>query len=104
MEDTMALDWFALAMPAVAAFCCFVSAAALSGLIRLNKGARINRAWGLIAFGLACFGLAALDRTFQLLDLPNASGTPRDAVAALGSLFMLIGAVYGRGLYKDLLK
>ncbi|HTK60181.1 MAG TPA: hypothetical protein VL283_03170 [Candidatus Baltobacteraceae bacterium] len=103
MEDTLALDWFALSLPAIAALFCLVSAVALSGLIRFNKGAKINRAWGFIAFGLACFGLAALDRVFQTLDLPNADAV-RDALFALGALFIMIGAVYARGLHKDLLK
>ena len=103
MNDILALDWFSLAMPAIAAISCIAAAAALTGLIRLNKGAKINRAWGFVAFGLACFSLAALDRTFQLLDLPNAAPA-RDAVTALGALCTMIGTVYGRGLYRGLLK
>jgi len=103
MNDTNVFGWIMLSAPAAAAFFCIAAALALANLIRLNKGASINRAFGLIAFGLGCFGLAALDRTLELLDLPNAS-VVRDAVMALGSLLILIGAVYGRGLYRNLLK
>lgn len=103
MNDTNALGWIMLALPGVAAVLCFAAALALANLIRLNKGAKLNRAWGLLAFGLACFGLAALDRTLELLGLPNAAAV-RDALPALGSLLTLSGAVYGRGLYRNLLK
>jgi len=103
MEDSNAFGWIMLTAPAVAAFFCIAAALTLASLIRLNKGARLNRGLGLIAFGLGCFGLAALDRTLELLDLPNAAAI-RDVLAALGSLLILIGAVYARGLYRNLLK
>lgn len=103
MNDTNILGMFTLVMPAAAGIFCLLAAIALLGLIRANKGAKLNRAWGLIAFGLACLALAELDRTLERLGLPNAAQV-RDALSALGSLFILIGAVYGRGVYKDLLK
>lgn len=103
MNDTNALGWIMLALPGVAAVFCLAAAFSLTSLIRLNKGAKLNRAWGLLAFGLACLGLAALDRTLELLGLPNAAAV-RDGLTALGSLLMLAGAVYGRGLYRNLLK
>ena len=103
MNDTNALGWIMLALPGLAAVFCFAAAFSLVGLIRLNKGAKLNRAWGLLAFGSACLGLAALDRTIDLLGLPNAAAA-RDALSALGSLLILSGAVYGRGLYRNLLK
>jgi len=103
MNDTNALGWITLALPGVAALFCFAAALSLASLIRLNKGAKLNRAWGLLAFGLACFGLAALDRTLERLGLPTAAAA-RDALSALGALLILSGAVYGRGLYRNLLK
>ena len=103
MNDTNALGWIMLALPGVAAVFCVAAAVSLVSLIRLNKGAKLNRAWCLLAFGLACFGLAALDLTLERAGLPTAAAA-RDALSALGSLLILSGAVYGRGLYRNLLK
>src|SRR5690349_14811415 len=103
MEANLANGWIVLAAPAVSAFFCLAAAIALGSLIRLNKGAKINVTWGLIAFGLTCFGLAAIDRTLELLDLPNAASV-RHVLSAFASLLIAIGAVYGRGIYKNLLK
>ena len=103
MNDTNVFSWIMLSAPAIAAFFCIVAAFTLTSLIRINKGAKINRGLGLIAFGLGCFGLVAFDRTLELLDLPNAVAV-RDVLAALGSLLILIGAVYARGLYRNVVK
>ena len=94
---------YLLVLPAVAAFFCFASAIALVSLIRLNKGAKINIAWGLLAFGLTCFGLAALDRTLELLGLPSAAQA-RDALMAFAALIAAIGVFYGHALYRNLTK
>jgi hypothetical protein len=103
MEGTQTIDWIALAMPGVAALSCFIAVSALAGLIRSNKGAKINWTWGLLAFGTACFGLASLDKVLQLLDLPNAAPV-RDGLMGVGGILIVIASFYGRGLYRDLLK
>ena len=103
MNDTNTIDLLGLAMSAAAAVFCLVAALALAGLIRINKGAKINRALGIFAFGLVCLALAALDRVLEMFGLPNAAQI-RDALSAFGFLCLMIGAVYGRGIYKDLLK
>ncbi len=103
MNDIFSAGWFQLMMPALAAFFSLAAAGALLSLIRSNKGARINRAWGLIAFGLALFGLAGLDATLEALALPNASDV-RGALTAAGALFAAIGAVHARGIHRGLLK
>jgi hypothetical protein len=79
MEGTQTIDWIALAMPGVAALSCFIAVSALAGLIRSNKGAKINWTWGLLAFGTACF-------------------------MGVGGILIVIASFYGRGLYRDLLK
>lgn len=103
MNDTNTIGLLALALSAATAVFCLVAALALVGLIRINKGAKINRALGLFAFGLACLAFAALDRMLELFGLPNAA-LVRDALSTLGFLLIMFGAVYGRGIYKDLLK
>jgi hypothetical protein len=62
MNETATIDLLSLVLPAAAALLCLGAAAALASLVRLNKGAKLNRAW------------------------------------------VLVGAVYGRALYRDLLK
>jgi hypothetical protein len=103
MDDIFSAGWFTLMMPALAAFFGLAAALALLGLVRANKGARINRAWGLIALAAACFGLAGLDATLEELGLPNAASL-RPALAATGSLLAAIGAVYARSIHRSLLK
>ena len=101
--DTATYGWIMLALPGIAAFFCFASAIALASLIRLNKGAKANIAWGLIAFGLTCFGLAGLDRTLELLGLPSAAQA-RDALMAFAAVIAAIGVFYARALYRNLVK
>ena len=103
MDDTKTLAALAPTLPAVAAFFCLAAAAALASLIRLNKGAKLNRAWALMALGFGCFGLAGLDTALARLGLPNA-GETRDVVAAAGALLAMIGAAYARSLYRALVK
>lgn len=103
MYATIFYGWTDIAMSAATAVFCLIAAATLASLIRLNKGARLNRAWGLLALGLVCFGLAGIDRTFELLGLPNAADA-REALSAGAALLVMIGAVYGRSLYRGLLK
>ncbi len=103
MNELLSAGWFKLLMPALAALLFLASAFALAGLVRANKGARINRAWGLAAFGSACLALASLDAALQALGAPNASDA-RGALTALGALFLALGAVTARGIYRGLLK
>lgn len=103
MDDLFSAGWFTLMMPALAGFFCLAAAFALLGVVRANKGARINRAWGLIALAATCFGLAGLDATLEELGLPSAAAA-RPALAAIGSLLAAIGAVFARSVHKSLLK
>lgn len=103
MNEDLAFDWVTLAAPAAAAAFCFIAALTLLSLMRINKGAKLNRAYGSIAFGLVCFGLIGIDRALDLLGLPNAS-VAEDVLMASGATFILIGAVYGRSLYRKLAK
>lgn len=103
MDDTNAFGLLAPALPAAAAAFSLIAAVALASLIRLNKGAKINRAWGLMAFGLACLGVAGLGSALAELGMPNL-GAAGDVVAAVGGLCVMLGAAYGRSLYRALVK
>ncbi|HJV32562.1 MAG TPA: hypothetical protein VJ694_00900 [Patescibacteria group bacterium] len=101
-EQTM-IDWVGLVAPALVALLCFGGALAISNVVVLNKGAKANLAWTLFAFALLCFGIAEGDRLLVALDLPNVSAA-RDALKILGAGSAFGAALYGRSLFKGLLK
>lgn len=90
-------------LSAASSVLCFASALGLLSLVSSNKGARINLTWILLAFALICFGAAEGGRV--LLSLSLADIVPWEPVLrALGALLALIGVLYGRRLFKELLK
>jgi|GEM_PF-2485950 len=103
MNDIFAAGWIEVVMPALAALFCLVAALALSSLVRHNKGAKINLAWGLIAFGLIALGIAGFDRTAEKLGMANAASI-RDGVIVFGTIFVASGTIVARAVYRGLLK
>lgn len=101
METNASFAWLAAVVPALAAVLSLAAALLLTGLIRLNRGAAINRSWGLLAFSAVCFGLAEADRALDLLGLPSAY-VVRDALIALAALCGLVGVILARRLYRKL--
>jgi hypothetical protein len=95
MFDTTTLVYL---LPAVTAFCCFGATIASFTFIMLNKGAKMNVTWILLAFGTTAIGVANL---FDLLGLLLAF-VP--VVEAIGAACLLAGALYARALYKKILK
>lgn len=101
METNASFAWLAAVVPGLAAVVSLAAALLLAGLIRLNRGAAINRAWGLLAFSAVCFGLAEANRTLDLLGLPSAAAA-RDALTAFAALCGLAAVVLARRLYRKL--
>lgn len=101
MGTNETISWIAPAASGLAAILSLVAALLLAGLIRFNRGAAINRAWGLLAFSAVCFGLAEADRALELLGLPNAYPA-RDALTALAALCGFVAAAMARRLYRKI--
>ncbi len=84
--------------PALTALCCFGATIAAFNFILLNKGAKMNVTWILIAFGTTAIGIENL---FELLELfPR----PVPIIEAVGGVCFFVSAIHARNLYKKLLK
>lgn len=92
------MQLFELFLPALTAVFCFAATIAAFNFILLNKGAKMNVTWGLIAFGAVTLGVSKL---FVLLALPAVWIPYLEATAALS---LLVSALHARSLYKGLLK
>ncbi len=85
-------------VPAVTALLCFGATIAAFNFVLLNKGAKMNVTWTLVAFGTTAIGIANLLHVLgQLL-----AYVPLIELAGAGCLFA--SALHARGLYKALLK
>ncbi len=84
--------------PALTALCCFGATIAAFNFILLNKGAKMNVTWVLIAFGTTAVGVENL---FVLLGLFQRF-VP--VIEAVGGVCFLASAIHARNLYKKLLK
>lgn len=94
---------FAATLHAVSAAAAFAAALAISSAVLLNKGAKSNLSWLLIAVGLVLIGLAQGNEFLALMDLPNL-GKWEDLKTFAGLLLILAGAWYWRHLLKKLVK
>ncbi len=94
MFDVMLVTFF----PALTALCCFGATIAAFNFILLNKGAKMNMTWVLIALGTTAIGVENL---FELLDI-----LPRfvPVIEAVGGICFLASALHALSLYKKLLK
>ena len=101
--DLLSGGWSRVAVPAATALICLASALVISSLVFLNKGAKMNAAWSLIAVGLLCIGVSEGDAAMTVLGLPNLSSA-RDLIRLGGASLVLFGVAYGRSLIKRLLK
>lgn len=99
----MQSSWMTLISSAAACLLCFASALGLSSLMLSNKGAKINAAWGLIAVGLVGIAIGEGDRVLYELGFAGLSDW-RNVFRAVGALLIFAGVMYGRRLYRKLLK
>lgn len=95
MIDMMTLAYL---LPAITALFCFGATIASFNFIILNKGAKMNVTWVLLAIGTTAIGVAGL---FDVLGL-FLPWIP--AIEAAGAACLFSGALYARALYKKLLK
>lgn len=94
--------WFVIAVQGGAAVLAFVGALILSSAIALNKGAKSNLGWALVAVGLVLIGMAEGNRLLDFLGLPVLPEW--DAVkTAAGVVFIAAGAFVWRRLLKKTL-
>ncbi len=84
--------------PAITALLCFCASGVALALIALNKGAKVNVTWALLAIGAAAFGVSGLFE-FAGLFLEWSA-----AAQAVGAACLFSGAVHARSLYRKLLK
>lgn len=81
----------------------FASAIGISSAVSMNRGARMNVAWVLIAAGLILIGISQASVALEAMGLPLLPDW--DGIkAGLGLLLVLIGALHGRSLLKKALK
>ena len=92
-------DATVIAMHAIACMSAFIAALVLSSAMRLNKGARSNVAWGLIALGLILIGLSEGGRLAAHLGY-NFVEEWDHLLMVIGMPLVLLGAI----LYRRLLK
>ncbi len=85
-------------LPALTAFCGFGATIAALNFMLLNKGAKMNVTWGMIAFGATAIGTAKLFVLLKLL-MPYVP-----VLEAVGAACLLVSALHARNLYKKLLK
>ena len=95
--------WLSVAVPAATSFFCIAAVFGISSVVLYNKGAKVNLAWILVAFGLFAFGVAEGDKVFAALGLPNLS-VFREALRLCGALLIFGGVLYGRDIFKRLVK
>lgn len=103
MNALFSSGWMSVAVPAATSFFCFASVIGIINVVMYNKGAKVNLAWGLVAAGLFAFAVADGDRVFAALGLPNMSDL-RGAVRLSGALLIFGGVLYGRDIFKRLVK
>lgn len=75
----------------------------ISSAMRMNKGAKINRSWLLVALGLILIFLAEGNKFLGVMGFPSFD-TYDEIKMTVGMLFMLLGILHWRGLLKGMLK
>lgn len=103
MDTILQAQWFLAVMHGGAALLALAATLLISSAMRLNKGAKANRAWLLVAIGLILVFLAEGNKFLGVMNLP--SFDKYDEVKMFfGMLFMLLGILHWRGLLKGMLK
>lgn len=92
-----------LVLPAAGLFLCLGTALVISNIVLINKGAKANLTWVLIAVSFVCFGVVEGSHVLAVLGLPSI-GAATDILKALGSLSAFVAVLYMRRLFKGLLK
>ena len=103
MMELIFSGWLTVALPAATSFFCLASVFGILSLVLLNKGAKVNFAWGLIAAGLLADALAEGDRVLAALGLTDLKEL-RDVARLCGALLIFGGVLYGRDVLKRLVK
>ena len=103
MIDLISSGWLLVAVPIATALLCLASALGIASAVLLNRGAKVNVAWSLVAVGLAAIGITEGDRVLAVLGLPNLTEL-RDVIRLCGALLVFSGVLYGRDLLKRLAK
>lgn len=91
-------NMFVYLLPALTALFCFGATIAAFNFILLNKGAKMNVTWTLVALGTTAIGVANLFDTLGLL----LAFVP--LIEAAGAACLFASALHARALYKQLLK
>ena len=103
MLQLLSSGWVQVAIPAATALFCLASCITILNAAFLNRGAKVNIGWSLIAVGLFLIAAAYVDRVLEAFGLPNLSAW-RDLAVLIGALLVFCGTAYGRDLLKRLVK
>lgn len=90
---------FAVATHIASVLLLFVATLLLSSAMRLNKGAKANRAWAAVAIGLILIALAEASEATTHLGYPLLEDWDGLLVGG-GALFVMLGAILWRGIVK----
>ena len=93
----------ALALHAGSAVLLLVAAVTAVAAIRLNKGAKANIAWGLLAGGFFVLCVSEGSKAAIQMDLPNLASW-QDVLTMLGAALTAAGASVWRGLIAKMKK
>ena len=102
-ESILGAQWFLALMHGGAAVLALATALLISSAMRMNKGAKINRSWLLIAIGLILIFLAEGNKFLGVMKYPSFDRWDEVKMFA-GMLFMLLGILHWRGLLKGMLR
>jgi hypothetical protein len=103
MTEQLINSWISFVLPTAISLLCLGAALAILNIIFINKGAKANLAWGLLAASFILFGIVEGNRVVAVMDLPNINEAA-DALKVLAALFAFSSAIYMRSLFKRLLK
>lgn len=103
MMDIITTGWLLVVVPVATSLLCLVSAIGIASIVALNRGAKANLAWSLIATGLVAFGITEGDRVLAVLGLSNLTDL-RDVIRLCGALLIFCGIVYWRDILRRLVK
>lgn len=101
--ETTEFNWLPVIFDSAKALLAFGAALVITSGIRVNRGAKVNRAWLLIAAGVFVIGVAMANRAVSMLDLPNIAAWG-DAMTVVGLALVVVGLVEWRRLLSELTK
>lgn len=103
MLELLSTGWLLVAVPVATSLLCLASVLGIASQVRLNKGAKVNYAWSLLAFGLLAFGVSEGDRVLAAYGLPNLTEL-RDLIRLSGALLILCGVAVVRDILRRLVR